>query len=295
MNPMFLQIRNAIVLLWNFGTGTARLVIRLAILVIVFGVVVPLLVWPFVILYVSFAGWISGNVWFTAVVALVPFAVFVVFVVAAGTILVLAYPLISGVLLATPQVRSALDKFLLAVFVAVFGELVLGLYLSVFQVWNWPVLIPVLVLLVVVLGMWLFFKRRFGWRRTGWFTTMLVFSIVAISLLFVGASAWRFVSQRYETVAQAAVSAASPETVQEFTLNAGELKDTVLVGAGSWYRIQSNKPWNATCAQPGEPFGVCQMPAGPSSWQVRKEETREGLLQAIGVEDGTVIRFEKVR
>ena len=110
-----------IVRLWNFGTRTARLVIRVAILVIVFGVVVPLLVWPFVLLVVSYAGWYSGMNWITAVTAFLPLAVFVVFALAAGTILILAYPLVSGVLLVIPRVRSILSTFLVAVLVAVFA------------------------------------------------------------------------------------------------------------------------------------------------------------------------------
>lgn len=123
-----------------------------------------------------------------------------------------------------------------------------------------------------------------------WAKSILATVAIGITIAF-------FFGGKKEAEAQAVEQVATVQAVariQEFSLNKGEEKPTVLVGPGSWHRIQANKAWEAVCAQPGENFGRCQMPAGYSSWQVRKEETREGFLLAKGLEDGTTLRFERV-
>ncbi|MEK7622065.1 MAG: hypothetical protein AAB415_02705, partial [Patescibacteria group bacterium] len=180
------QAVKIVVHLWGHGAGFTRMVIRLAVLAIVCGVVI-LLVWPFVLLSISYAGWYFDISWITAIAALVPLALLLVFVIAAVTIVSLAWPLFTGaavVALGHEDIRTVAGQFVLIVFAAVFAELVFGLYLSVFQVWNWPILIPVLVLLVVVLVMFLILKRQFGFRQGGWFSTALALAILVVTVAF---------------------------------------------------------------------------------------------------------------
>lgn len=248
--------------LWNIGVPFARTAIR-----VVFGLIV---VWPFVLLGTSF----TGSAGIIAAVALVPLA--------AVFLLILIYPLVSGVLVAFPQGRT----FYLWLAVVLFGEILIGLYLAVVPVWNNPGLIPVLALLVVVLGMFLILKRQFGFRQGWWFTTAVALAILVVTVAFF------FSGKSEEEVAEAAVQTSH---IEKFTLNAGEEKLTVLVKAGTFHRIQANKLWTAVGLQLDGTLKEFKMPAGPSSWQVRKEETREGLLLAKGLEDGTTLRFERIR
>ncbi len=209
------EVWEVIAALWNTGVRFARVAIR-----VVLGVI---FVWPFALLGAS----LTGSSGFTAAVALVPLA--------AILLLMLAYPLVSGVLAALPQGR----RFYLWLVIVLFGEMVIGLYLAVVPVWNNPGLIPVLVLLVVVLGMFLILKRQFVWRRGGWFSTVLALAILSITFTFF------FSGGKKETERRAR----KPDAVQadarvyEFIFNAGEVTDTVETGPGSRHLVLSNQDW----------------------------------------------------
>lgn len=164
-----------------------------------------------------------------------------------------------------------------------------GVYLFFVPVANNPVL--VLPLIGAVGAVTLFVASGARGTVVRWTTRILAIIAIGITVVF-------FFSGKKEAEAQAAEQVAATQAVarvEEFSFNKGEEKSTVLVGPGSWYRIQANRAWVAICAQPGENFDTCQMPAGYSTWQVRREETREGLLLVKGLEDGTTLRFERVR
>lgn len=290
-----------IVRLWNYGTRSARLVIRVAILGIVFLVVIPLLVWPFVLLAVSFVDSNLGT-WFTAGAALVPLAALVIFVIASTTILIVAYPLLSGVLLAIPRVRSLLMWLVVAVAVAVFGELAIGFYLVWVPVWNHPWLILALALTTTLLAMFLILKRQLGWRGGAWFSSMLVLVIIGVTIAFFfsgrgGIREWK--EERERRRAEQIVAAQAERAPEEFILNAGEEIFTVRVGPGTQHRIRANKPWVALSRD--DERGTYRRPDGnyrpenkglSSVWN--GGAPRAPLL-VRGVEDGTTLRFEKVR
>lgn len=81
--------------------------------------------------------------------------------------------------------------------------------------------------------------------------------------------------------------------VEEFTLNAGEEEVTVVVGPGTFHRIRANnKEWLALSKLPDGSYREYRMKAGASSW---RGGVPEGLLRVRGVEDGTTLRFERVR
>lgn len=148
---------------------------RLVILGVIFGVVAPIVLWPFVLLGVA----LTGSASLTAAIAFLPLVAFPIFVI----ILAVAYPLLSGILVTIPGIRILFGWL----FVVIFGELLIGLYLAVIPVWNRPGLIPVLALLVVVLGMFLILRRQFvglrgGWG--GWFTTALALAIAIVTIAF---------------------------------------------------------------------------------------------------------------
>ena len=197
------EISEFLVDLWQTGNSWAR---RIIVGIIIF-VVIPAVIWPFVLLGVSFVDWLQGT-WFTPIVALLPLSGIPVLVI----ILTLAYPLLSGILVTIPQSRRLLGRLFLWLSVLVFTELAIGLYISVFQVWNLPWLIPMLALLVVVLGTWLFLRRQFGWQRAGWFTAMLTMGIVVITIMFLGAGIWRWAYRQVEARGQSIVSRSAPQS-----------------------------------------------------------------------------------
>lgn len=260
MIQLLTDIWEVIVALWNTGVRFARVAIR-----VVLGVIV---VWPFVLLGVSF----TGSAGFTAIVALVPLM--------AVLLLMLIYPLVSGVLAVLPQGRT----FYLWLAVVLFGELFIGFYLAVVPVWNNPGLIPVLALLVVVLGMFLILKRQLGFQQGGWFVKGLVSAIVVVTIVFF------FSGRAKEKTTEAATQAALP-SVEEFTFNAGDELMTVLVGSGTFHRVRANKPWVAVSTLADGRAREYSRPAGSSSW---KGGSPEGLLRVKGVENGTTLRFERI-
>lgn len=148
---------------------------RLVILGVVFGVVIPFAGWPFVL----FAAALTGSAGFIAAVSFLPLVAFPVFVI----VLAVAYPLLSGILVTIPGVRVLFGWL----FVVIFIELVIGLYLTVVPVWNKPGLIPVLALLVVVLGTFLILRRQFVGLRGRWsgrFATALGLAIGIVTIAF---------------------------------------------------------------------------------------------------------------
>ncbi len=80
--------------------------------------------------------------------------------------------------------------------------------------------------------------------------------------------------------------------VEEFTVNAQEEKPTVLNGPGTIHRVQANKTWIAIAADPSGKVIEYPMPAGDSRWGGVEPED---LLWVRGVEEGTTLRFERIR
>lgn len=256
---------------------------RLVILGVVFGVAVPLILWPFVLIGVA----LTGSAGIVSAAAFLPLVALPVFVI----ILAAAYPLLSGILVTIPGVRVLFGWL----FIVIFAELVIGLYLAVIPVWNSPGLIPVLVLLVVVLGMFLILRRQFVGLRGGlasWFSTALVLAIVGITIVF-------FFSGKKEAEAKAAEATSAIQSashVQEFTLNADEEQVTVVVGPGTFHRIYATDKQGS----PVEWLALSKLPDGSyreyrmrpvHSWRGGEPE---GLLRVKGVADGTILRFERV-
>ncbi|TSC91298.1 MAG: hypothetical protein G01um10142_26 [Parcubacteria group bacterium Gr01-1014_2] len=148
--------------LWNIAAPALRWTIRLVLLAI--------LIWPFVVLAVAYA----GMAWVTATVAMVPLVAFF--------ILLLIFPLIAGTLAAISRAR-VIYKWLLLV---VFGEMLIGLYLTFVPAWNDPELIGVLILLGSTLGVFLTLRWMFGWqnRWAARFAAVLTLGIVMITVIF---------------------------------------------------------------------------------------------------------------
>lgn len=250
---------------WNLSSRRGRRGVRLARRVIRIGLV-SVVVWPFVLLTAS----LTKSAGFVSVVALAP--LLMIFFLA------VVYPLISTALAAVPQSRTLFGWL----FVVIFAELVIGLYLAAVPVWNSPSMIPVLALLVVVLGMWLVLKQQLGWRRGGWFSTALALAILGITIAF-------FFSGGKKAEAREEAERSEVARIEEFKLDAGKERATVFVGPGTFHRISADKPWIAISVQPD---GTLKEYESPSSW---KGGLSEGLLIVRGVEDGTTLRFERVR
>lgn len=248
---------------------------RLVIVVFVAGVVVPIVIWPFVLLGASAADWYFGTIWVTAAAALLPLAALPVFLIAVA----LALPLLSGGLVLIPGIRTFLGWLTVAVFV----ELVVGLYFAVVHVWNDPRLIPLLILLVVVLGMFLILKRQFGWqgRAVRWFAAALVLGIAVITaIFFVGGR--DEIRRRAEGARQQIVSQTA-RAEKEFTLNAGEQVSAIYIEEGVRYDACSNQRWRMGRQSVHEIPAGCLCITGP------------GRVWATGLEDGTVLRFQRRR
>ncbi|OHB16951.1 MAG: hypothetical protein A2913_00790 [Parcubacteria group bacterium RIFCSPLOWO2_01_FULL_40_65] len=266
---------------------------RFAVIAFVVVVVIPIVAWPFILLVVSAASWYFGAYWITTVVALLPIVALPVFLIAVAVI----QPVLSVLLVQVRGVRAFLTLLMFVMFL----ELLAGLYIAFVPIWNLPTLVPALVGLVATMMVWIFirpFVRRLGLVSMRWVTPILTLGIVVLTILFVGASAWRFVSQqRYETVAQAAVSttqSATTDSAQEFICNANEFKETVRSGAGYFFRITANKPWKAFSLKTYDTgqAGEFVMSAGESSW---RGGDPPGILKVQCLEDGTTIRFKKIQ
>lgn len=121
-----------------------------------------------------------------------------------------------------------------------------------------------------------------------WATRVLAVIAIVITIAF-------FFSGKKEAGAQAREPVAAVQIaprVEEFTLNTGEEKPTVLVGPGTIHRVQANKAWVGIGAQPDGKVLEYPMPAGSSRWGGSEPED---LFWVRGVEDGTTLRFERVR
>lgn len=172
MTQLFIEIWGVAVALWNIGQGSARRILNAARWIIRAALLV-LLVWPFVVLAVAY----QGQIGLTAVVAMAPIGVFF--------LLILIYPLVSGILAAIPQGRLVWRYLLLVVFM----EVCTGLYLTLVPVWNDPQLMALLAILASVLGIFLILKGMFGWGNK-WatrFAAVLTLGIFVVTvILFLG-------------------------------------------------------------------------------------------------------------
>lgn len=296
MIRMLLAIRGTITRLWNFGTGSARLVIRIAVVGVVFGVVIPLLVWPFCLLGISLIDSYEGT-GFTAIAMFLPLVAFLVFAIFSVVFLAMAYPLLSGVLVAIPGLRSFLGWFVVGLVIVVFGEFAIGLYLAFVPVWALPWWIAFLAGLVVFLGLWQFLKWRLGWRWGGWITPTLATAIVFVTLAFFVASIF---GGKEETEERVVAIEAAPR-VEPFTLNAGEEKFICRqVGRGTQHLIQANKPWVALSRD--DRNGTYKRPDGnyrPENYGADEEVVWRGAapagpLLARGLEAGTILTCERI-
>ncbi len=249
---------------------------RVAIVVFIVGVVAPIVAWPFVLVGVSALDWYFGTIWITTSVALLPLVALPVFLIAGA----LALPLLSGILVLIPGIRT----FIGWLSVVVFGELVIGLVVAVLRLWNDPGLIPSFLLLVVVLGMFLVLKQYRGWqgRLVRWSTTALVLGIAVVTAIFAFGGRER-VRQLPGRAAQA-VSQIQLPGAQPFTINADEEKPTVYMGTTAELEIQANKKWIGFSYKTDGTRVPIEMPAGSSRWRAAPPA---GHLYVKGVEDGT--------
>lgn len=169
-------------------------------------------------------------------------------------------------------------------------ELAVGIYLAGVPVSNDPGLILWLLAFAVV-----FVLLWFGGVRHKWLTRAFAITFLAITaIFFLGGRqevrGWKEERQRREI--EQIVAAQAALAPKEYTLNAGEERMTVLVGPGTLHRIQANKPWLAVSTLPDGTTREYRHQSGSSSW---KGGLPEGLLIVKGVEDGTILRFERVR
>ena len=205
MTQLLTEVWGVIVILWTIGYGSTRRGLNAA-RWIIRTVLLAILIWPLIVLAVAY----YGQLGLTALVATAPIGFFF--------LLILMYPLVSGILAVVPQGRIVWRYLLLLVF----AEVVVGLYLILVPVWNSPQLMGLLTVLVSVLGMFLILKAMFGWRNrwvTG-FAGVLTVGVLTVTALFffVGRAQERIrqgagVGQRGEVAATEAVSPAAPATL----------------------------------------------------------------------------------
>lgn len=300
MIRMLLAIRGTIIRLWNFGTRSARLVIRAATLGVVFFVVIPLLVWPFVLLAVSHLDSHLGT-GYTAVAAFLPLAAFVVFAIFSVVFLAMVYPLLSGIMVAIPEFRVLLGWFALTLIAAVLGEMAIGLYLAFVPIWSLPWwVIAGLALLVVFLGLWLFLKRQLRWQWGGWVAPTLATAILAITLASLIASFFGEEKEEARRTEEAAtVSVQAESRIREFRVNAGQERFTCGVGPGTQHIYRADKPWIAlsrddrrgTYERQEGKYRPEKYSAGEIIWNGAAPASP---LLVVGVEDNTTLICEKV-
>jgi len=252
---------------------------RLVIFGVAFGVVVPLAVWPFVLLGVA----LTGSAGVVSAVAFLPLVGFPVFMIALAAV----YPLLSGILVTIPGIRVLFGWL----FIVIFAELIIGLYLAAVPVWNNPGLIPVLALLVVVLGMWLVLKRQLSWRQGAWFTKALTLAIAVVTIaFFFGGKPKEKATEASVSQADSGVSRTQAARVEEFTVNAGEELDTVETGPGTKHWVLANRDWLLLSMTPKGEIREYRMAAGRRSII---GTNLEGPARVKGVQDGTTLSFER--
>lgn len=161
----------------------------------------------------------------------------------------------------------------------------LGVYLYFVPISNDPSLVVPLIGAISAVGVFAVAGRR---------GIACFFATVAIGITV----AFFFGSKKAEE-GKKVVAAEEKVGVEEFSLNAGEERFTVLVGPGTQHRILANKPWVAlarddhgTYRRPEGNYRPYEMPAGPSVWNGGPPA---GPLLVKGVEDGTTLHFERVR
>jgi hypothetical protein len=113
---------------------------------------------------------------------------------------------------------------------------------------------------------------------------MTLISIVAISLLIVAIL-------KHEPPPPAPRPAVRALDFEEFAVNAGEERLTVLVGPGTYHEVWANKPFIVLSQQPdNRTTQRHEMPSGTTG--LEGHEPR-GLLRIKGISDETIVRFRK--